>query len=124
MRTIALLACMCLMSCSLLKKTTKTESVVLGEFEKVVDSRSLVLKTAIRETNTLTYNPDGSILQFQQIQEEAAQSQALQVRDAERETLKKELVIKESVPSQVWVLAFIAAFVLSSLLWYVKMRFK
>jgi hypothetical protein len=129
MRTIALLACMCLacfslLTCSLLKKTTKTESVALSELEKVVESRSLVLKSALRETNTLTYNPDGSILKFQQIQEEAAQAEAVRVLDTEHASTKKELILKESTPSKVWVILGLAVIVLLAAMWYVKTRLK
>ena len=122
MRLIALLACLCLMGCSLFKKTIKTESVVSGKFEKVVDSRSLVLKTALRETNTLTYNPDGSLLQFQQIQEETAQSQAQQVLGTEHVTSKKELRVKESAPFRIWIMYGMAAVLLLGLIWYVKTK--
>ncbi|HEX8607622.1 MAG TPA: hypothetical protein VF679_03155 [Pedobacter sp.] len=107
-----------------MKKTTKTESVALSELEKVVDSRSLVLKSALRETNTLTYNPDGSILQFQQIQEEAAQAEAVRVLDTEHASTKKELLLKESTPSKVWVILGLAVIVLLAAMWYVQTRLK
>jgi hypothetical protein len=129
MRTLAMLAYVCLFSCSLLncsllKKTTKKESVAVSEVEKVVDSRSLVLKSALRETNTLTYNPDGSILQFQQIQEKVAQAEAVQVLDTEHASSKKEVLLKESTPSKVWVILGLALIVLLGAMWYVKTRFK
>lgn len=94
---------MCLIGCSMLKQSSKTEGMAQEEFKKVVDSRSLVLKSAVRETNTLTYNPDGSILQFQQAQEEIAQSQAMQVLGTENASVKKEFLIKESVPWKGWI---------------------
>jgi len=103
MRRLLLMGCLCLLSCSIFKRTAKTKAVETGELEKIVDSRSLVLKTALRETNTLTYNPDGSILQFQQVQEEIAQSQAVQVLAQEKLRSKKEAVTKEGVPLKGWV---------------------
>jgi hypothetical protein len=129
MRTLAMLAYVCLficslLSCSLLKKTTKKETIAVNELEKVVDSRSLVLKSALRETNTLTYNPDGSILQFQRIQEEAAQSEAVQVLDTKRASSKKEVLLKESTPAKVWVVLGLALIVLLGAMWYLKTRLK
>lgn len=103
MRVTMLVLGMCLISCSMLKQSSKTEGLEHLEFEKVIDSRSLVLKSAVRETNTLTYNPDGSILQFQKVQEEVALSQATQVMATENASDKKELLVTETVPWRGWV---------------------
>ena len=103
MKITLLILGMCLTSCSMLKQSSKTEGTEQAESEKVIDSRSLVLKSAIRETNTLTYNPDGSILQFQKVQEEVLQSQVTQVLDTENAREKKELLIRETVPWKGWI---------------------
>lgn len=103
MRVTMLVLGMCLISCSMLKQSSKTEGLEHLEFEKVIDSRSLVLKSAVRETNTLTYNPDGSILHFQKVQEEVALSQAIQVMATENVSEKKELQVTETAPWRGWV---------------------
>jgi uncharacterized membrane protein YukC len=103
MRVIILLLCLCLVACSMFRHTTKTEALEVGNVEKLNDSRSLVLKTALRETSTLTYNPDGSILQFQHIQEEVAQSEAVQVVEKEHASIKKEVTIRETKPEKIWI---------------------
>ena len=110
----------CLVSCSMLKESSKTDAMAQAEFEKIVDSRSLVLKTAIRETNTMTYHPDGSILQFQQIQEEVSQTQATNVLDTENASMKKELLTKESLPWKGWSWIIGIAITLVALLIYIR----
>jgi hypothetical protein len=120
MRTILLMFGVCLASCSMLKQKSNTNAMEQADFKKVLDSRSLVLKTAIRETNTLTYHPDGSILQFQQVQEEVAQTQATQVLDTENASVKKELLIKESVPWNGWSWIIGIGITLTALLIYIK----
>jgi len=120
MRAIVLIFAICLVSCSMLKESSKTDAMVQAEFEKIVDSRSLVLKTAIRETNTMTYHPDGSILQFQQIQEEVSQTQATNVLDTENASMKKELLTKESLPWKGWSWIIGIAITLVALLIYIR----
>jgi len=120
MRAIVLIFAICLVSCSMLKESSKTDAMAQAEFEKIVDSRSLVLKTAIRETNTMTYHPDGSILQFQQIQEEVSQTQATNVLDTENASMKKELLIKESLPWKGWSWIIGIAITLVALLIYIR----
>jgi hypothetical protein len=124
MRAVLLLSCMCLMSCSIFRKTVKTEAIELGKLEKTVDSRSLILKTALKETNTLTYNRDGSILQFQQIQEEVAQSQAVQVLGTEHLSSKKQLSTKEEIPLNMWIVLVTALIVLAGVFWFIKAKVK
>jgi len=120
MRAIVLIFAICLVSCSMLKESSKTDAMAQAEFEKIVDSRSLVLKTAIRETNTMTYHPDGSILQFQQIQEEVSQTQATNVLDTENASMKKELLTKESLPWKGWSWIIGIAITLVALLIYIR----
>jgi hypothetical protein len=102
------------------KHTTKSEALEETENVQALDSRSLVLKSAIRETNTMTYNPDGSILQFQQIQEEIAQSEALQQSAVQKASTKKELLKKDSSPWNGWIGIGIAGLVILGLLAYFK----
>ena len=120
MSAIVLIFAICLVSCSMLKESSKTDAMAQAEFEKIVDSRSLVLKTAIRETNTMTYHPDGSILQFQQIQEEVSQTQATNVLDTENASMKKELLTKESLPWKGWSWIIGIAITLVALLIYIR----
>lgn len=120
MKAIILIFAICLVSCSMLKESSKTDAVAQAEFAKIVDSRSLVLKTAIRETNTMTYHPDGSILQFQQIQEEVSQTQATKVLDTESASMKKELVIKKSLPWNGWGWIIGIGLTLVALLIYIR----
>lgn len=120
MRAIVLIFAICLVSCSMLKESSKTDAMAQAEFEKIVDSRSLVLKTAIRETSTMTYHPDGSILQFQQIQEEVSQTQATNVLDTENASMKKELLTKESLPWKGWSWIIGIAITLVALLIYIR----
>ena len=120
MKAIILIFAICLVSCSMLRESSKTDAVAQAEFEKIVDSRSLVLKTAIRETNTMTYHPDGSILQFQQIQEEVSQTQATNVLDTENASMKKELVIKKSLPWNGWGWIIGIGLTLVALLIYIR----
>ena len=103
---MVLFFCMFLMGCSVFKHTTKKEASEQEALERSIDGRSLVLKSALKETNTLTYNPDGSVLQFQRINEQVAQQEAAQVLVEEIASVKKESVMEESKPMKIW--AYIA----------------
>jgi len=103
---MVLFFCMLLMSCSIFKHTTKKEPLEQEALERSLDGRSLVLKSALKETNTLTYNPDGSVFQFQRINEQVAQQEAAQVLVREKASVKKESVAEESKPMKIW--AYIA----------------
>jgi hypothetical protein len=118
-KTVVLLV-FCLSGCAMFKHSTKTDAYEEAKFEKVVDSRSLVLKTALKETNTLTYNPDGSVLQFQQIQEEVAQSEAVHLSGIEKAKASKDLSVKESVPMKSWLWLGALVLLLVTLLIYLK----
>ena len=100
---IASLLCMLLLlSCSALKQSTKSKVLDQEALERTVDGRSLVLKTALKETNTLTYHPDGSIYQFQRVNEEVAQKQMAEVEVREKASVKKEILEQERIPMKNW----------------------
>lgn len=100
---IASLFCtLLLLSCSALKQSTKSKVSDLQALERTVDGRSLVLKTALKETNTLTYHPDGSIYQFQRVNEEVAQQQMAEVEVREKASVKKETLEQERIPMKNW----------------------
>jgi len=120
MKKAIVVVLLALSGCSMFKHSTKTNEYEEAKFETAVDSRSLVLKTAIKETNTLTYNPDGSILQFQQIQEEMASSEAVQLSGIEKATAKKDLSVKESVPMKSWLWLGALVLLLVALMIYLK----
>jgi hypothetical protein len=120
MKKAAVLLFFCLSGCSMFKHSTKTDAYEEAKLEKAIDSRSLVLKTALKETNTLTYNPDGSVLQFQQIQEEVAQSEAVRLSGIEKVTATKDLSVKESVPMKSWLWLGVFGLLMVALLIYLK----
>ena len=98
----SLLCTLLLLSCSALKQSTKSKVSDQQALERTVDGRSLVLKTALKETNTLTYHPDGSIYQFQRVNEEVAQKQMAEVEVREKASVKKEILEQERIPMKNW----------------------
>ena len=95
-------AMLMLPGCSVFKHSTKSEVLEQEAIQRTVDGRSLVLKTALKETNTLTYHPDGSIYQFQRVNEEVAQKQMAEVEVREKASVKKEILEQERIPMKNW----------------------
>ena len=110
------------LSCSLTKKTqtTKAESTLTDQ--KQAEFQRTLLSKDQKETRLLTYYPDGTVHQFQQIVEEIEKQQKDLLKSKEETDLNTQVVSKTSVPvPQWWILISIGLIVVCWLV-YQKMK--
>ena len=111
-----------ILSCSLMKKTqtTKAESTLTDQ--KQAEFQRTLLSKDQKETRVLTYYPDGTVHQFQQIVEEIEKQQKDLLKRKEETELNTQVVSKTSVPvPQWWILIGIGLIVVS---WFVYQKMK
>jgi hypothetical protein len=107
--------------CALFKKTTKRSTEGKVELNKQMELDKLAVKTGQKETNVLTYWPDGAVYQWENRIEQLDEARYGKLRVEENAVTKTEGTAVESVPSYKW-LVVVASVILIMLLCFLKYR--
>lgn len=102
---IVLYFMLCILSCSLFKRTTKSTSAATFDLSKQVQENHLLLTTKQKETQIYSYWKDSIFYQYQLIKEQVEQTKAGTVKTREKQEAKQEQITKESRPIEVWIYA-------------------
>ncbi|MHA4894130.1 hypothetical protein ACXZ1K_05205 [Pedobacter sp. PWIIR3] len=105
-KSILLLCWLMLMTrCSLMKKTTREQSHELQTTSATAGLSQLDLTKATKETNEYFYRTDGSLLGHKNIKEQVNQSGFTTAKIEKSATANKEVIIKDSLPSNtlIWI---------------------
>lgn len=114
-----LLLLVVLLRCSALKKTTslKTEESIAAD--KKTSVQQLKLKTATKETNVVTYNPDGTVYQQANIKEQVEQAKIGRLQSQEKINAKVGSLEKVATPQGFWIMV-IAGLVIFGIVFYLR----
>jgi hypothetical protein len=93
---------LCVSSCGLFKKTSKTTAINSASSMKQAELNEFLLKQADKETQIITYWNDSGFYQIQNIKERVDEAKSKQVTTKETENSKEKLVTKESKSLQIW----------------------
>lgn len=103
MKTVLITMVLFLSGCALFKNTSKSNAKESQQSSKEAEFREFVLKTGIKETQVFSYWNDSGFYQYQQIREQVDQSATRQLKTGEEALTKKELSVKKTEPSKIWV---------------------
>ncbi|MES2830080.1 MAG: hypothetical protein V4687_18120 [Bacteroidota bacterium] len=106
-----------------MKKTTKTEEVETEATVAKADITQLDLTKATKETNEYYYRTDGTLQGHKKISEQVDKAGYGTAKIDAKATLKKEVVVKESIPLKTWMwISGILIIVFGVLLIYFKRK--
>lgn len=111
----------CLFGCALLNKTSKTTTTDKQSLEKQLESSQLLLKTANKETQIITYWNDTGFYQIQNTREQIDLSKRDRLKTAEKALTKQETILKKTEPLNSWTYALIAIVVIGCFLIFRKL---
>ena len=117
-----LLLLVVLIRCSALKKTTSLKTEASLKAEKQTDLQQLKLKTATKETNVVTYNPDGTVYQHANIKEQVDQAKLGKLQVQERTSEKAESLEKSATPQGFWIVIITGLVVFGLAFYLVRAR--
>ncbi|MES2827405.1 MAG: hypothetical protein V4687_04605 [Bacteroidota bacterium] len=100
---MALMSIVMLIRCSALKKTTSVKTEEEIKAKKEMEMQQIKLKTASKETNVVTYNPDGTVYQRANIKEQIDQSKMAKLKVDENVSAKTGIVEKVATPQGFWI---------------------
>jgi len=118
MKGLIMISLLCLLGCRTVKTTTKASD----EMKRDVELNTVAVKAAQRETNTVTYWPDGQVYQLQNVKEQVDQTQLGRLGLKEKQVAKQLEVKKESEPLRIWVYVGVGAVVIATVLIYWKFK--
>jgi len=108
---------MCLLGCRTVKTTTKASE----EMKRDVELNTVAVKAAQKETNTVTYWPDGQVYQLQNVKEQVDQTKLGRLDLEEKQVAKWSELVKQIEPLMIWVYLGLGAAVITAVLIYWKL---
>ena len=118
MKRLIIISLMCLLGC----KTMKTTVKATDEMKRDVELNTVAVKAAQKETNTVTYWPNGRVHQLQNVKEQVDQTKLGRLDVKEKQIAKQSEVVKQSEPLRIWVYLGIGAAVIVAVLIYLKIK--
>jgi len=112
MKVIVMISLMCLLGCRTVKTTTKASE----EMKRDVELNTVAVKAAQKETNTVTYWPDGQVYQLQNVKEQVDQTRLGRLDLKEKQVARQAEVVKQSEPWRIWVYVGLGAAVIAAVL--------
>jgi len=98
----ALYFLLCILSCGLFKRATKSTSAATFDLSKQTEENHLALTTKQKETQVYSFWKDSIFYQYQLIKEQAEQAKTGTVKMQEKQETKQEQITKESRPFETW----------------------
>ena len=117
-----LMLIMLLAGCNLLKKTSKMTVAATRQVEKKSNFNMLELKTANKQTSIFTLWDSGMVYQHQLILEQTDESKRAGMKTTEQDTAKKEVVIRETAPPDLWIYTGVVLFLTGGYWIYRRLR--
>jgi len=118
MKVIIMISLMCLLGCRTVKTTTKASD----EMKRDVELNTVAVRAAQKETNTVTYWPDGQVYQLQNVKEQVDQTKLGRLDVKEKRVAKQSEVLKQSEPLRIWVYLGVGVAVIAAVLIYLKIK--
>lgn len=103
MKGILIVIVLCLSGCTLFKRTSKSNTKETQQSSKEADFREFVLRSGTKETQVYSYWNDSGFYQYQRIMEQVDQSESRLLKIGEEVLTKKDLSIKKTEPSKLWI---------------------
>lgn len=113
--TYILLTVVCLSSCALFKKTTKTVSQNNLRTEKQTYLDKTEVKTADKETHTYTWWNDSTIYQYQHVRERIDEAKTGSLKTKETVVSEEKVLSKSSNPLHIWIYVVIVMMIIALL---------
>jgi hypothetical protein len=102
---------LCMTSCALFNKTSKTNSVAKQSSINQLESSQLVLKSIDKETQIFTYWNDSGFYRLEQIRERTDQAESDNLKKIDKQQAKQTIVTKKTEPLNTWIFVLIITIV-------------
>ena len=109
---------MCLLGCRTVKTTTKARE----ELKRDVELNTVAVKAALKETNMVTYWPDGTVYKLRNVKEQVDQTKLGRLDVKEKALAKQSEVLKKSEPFRIWVYLAVGTAAIAAVLIYWKFK--
>ncbi|MHA4893539.1 hypothetical protein ACXZ1K_02210 [Pedobacter sp. PWIIR3] len=119
---LGLICLVFLLRCAAFKKTSSVKTQESISADKQTEWQQLKLKTAVKETNVVTFNRDGTVYQQAYIKEQVDQAKLAKLKVEERLSAKSDQVEKLSRPESFWMVVIAALLIVALLFYLLKLR--